>query len=707
MRISELDIPRPAIEFLEGEGYKKLYPPQAAAAKAGLTDGKSVLVSAPTASGKTLIAAIAMISHLSRNRGKAVYLSPLRALAAEKFAEFGKIGGIPLGRPVRVGVSTGDFEKAGRSLGNNDILVLTNERMDSLIRRRPDWMDEVGLVIADEIHLIGDRSRGPTLEMVLTKLRGLRSSPQVVALSATISNADEIAGWLDCTLVHSTWRPVPLSEGVYQDGEVAMGDGSRHEVAATGGGPAVDLAAESVAEGGQSLIFADTRARSASLAAKASAVIPEAKGADAAKLAAAAKKIISSGGETKLAKTLAELVEKGAAFHHAGLNQDCRSVVEEEFRSGRIRLLASTPTLAAGVNLPARRVVISSVMRYNSSSGMSEPISILEYKQLCGRAGRPQYDKSGEAIVVGGVNADEIFDRYIGGEPEPIRSAMVDDRALRIHVLSLVTTSPGIKEDDVTEFFLGTLGGQQSGESTVKFSVAVALRFLQEEGMLGRRGGRLAATKMGRLVSRLYMDPMTAVTLRDAVGEASPGRMHTLGFLHLVSECSEFMPRFALRQKDHEVAEMMLEAGRGELLRPVYSYECGRGLLALHRWIGESPEAKLAEDLKFESGDVHRMVESSGWLLRCIWEISKHQERPDLLGELDVLRSRVAYGIKAELVPLVSIKGIGRVRSRRLFRGGIKGPGDLAAVPVERLSRVEGIGATLANNIKSQLRKGG
>ena len=100
-------------------------------------------------------------------------------------------------------------------------------------------------------------------------------------------------------------------------------------------------------------------------------------------------------------------MSKGVAFHHAGLAPSSREIVESSFRKGVIKLLTATPTLAAGVNLPARRVVIASILRYDSEYGRNLPISVLEYKQLCGRAGRPQYDTSGEAIIVSesGANA--------------------------------------------------------------------------------------------------------------------------------------------------------------------------------------------------------------------------------------------------------------------------------------------------------------
>ncbi len=707
MKIEKLDLPKPAKDFFKAEGYSELYPPQADSIKAGLLDQKNLLVSAPTASGKTLIATLAMINNLINNNGKVVYLSPLRALAAEKFSEFKKIEKIPLGRKIKVQISTGDFESFDKTLEQSDVIILTNEKMDSLIRHGAEWVNDIRLVIADEIHLVGDQDRGPTLEMVLTKLKLLESKPQIIALSATITNADELSEWLDCTLVENDWRPVPLSEGVYNEGGVTMDDGKYFEVEPSLRGPSVDLGAESVRDGGQSLLFAETRMRSASLATKAADIISKyLKKSEQDELEKISKKILGKNEHTQLVKTLAELVKKGVAFHHAGLNQNCRETIETEFRKGTIKLLSSTPTLASGVNLPARRVIIASIVRYNSRIGANRPISILEYKQLCGRAGRPQYDDYGEAIIVGNANGSELIDYYINGEPEPIESKITEDKSLRIHVLSTIVINPGIKKDEIIDFFSQTLGGLQSRKSTLKFGVDIALRYLMDEDFLIKKGERFIATEFGKKASRLYIDPLTATYFRTAIKNVSEGKKHTFGFLHLISESEEFFPKFSLRKKDYEAASLLIENKTIELIEPISEYDCSRSLLALDAWITESSEMSLSDNLKIESGDMHRMVETADWLLYCLRELAKQLERVDLLDELDIIRKRINYGIREELLELVKIKGIGRVRARKLFKHGINNLDDLSVIPVKKLAEIDKIGSTLADNIKSQLRKG-
>ena len=706
MRLDALELIPSAQEFLAEQKITKLYPPQADAVKAGLLECQNILVAAPTASGKTLIAMLAMMKFLSQREGKIVYLTPLRALASEKFSEFKKMEKLDFGRKIKTTISTGDFDSVDKESENADIIVLTNEKMDSLIRHGTEWIDRIGLVIADEVHLIGDKDRGPTLEVVLTKLKELDTKPQLVGLSATITNSDELAKWLGCKLVSSDWRPVPLTEGVFDGGAILWNNGDINEIESSIRGPPIDLCLDTIKNGGQSLVFAETRTRSASLATKGSdAVFKFLSDSEKKYLEEISQKILNDNEHTDLIKTLSALLKKGVGFHHAGLNQNCREIVETEFRNGNIKLLASTPTLAAGVNLPARRVVISSVMRYDVKAGANKPISILEYKQLCGRAGRPQYDKFGEAIIIGNANPADLTEYYINGTPEPIESQLADDKALRIHILSHIVSNPGIKGEQILEFFQKTLAGIQTRKSTLSFSIEIAKKFLIRENLIIQKADRFAATEFGKKVSMLYIDPITAIYFKRGLEAVSENNTHALGFLHLISNCEEFFPKFSLRNKDYETLGTLIENKSSQLIEPISEYDCNRSLLALHAWISESSEIHLSDNLGIESGDMHRMVETADWLIYCLYELAKLVERADLLEELSVLRKRISYGIKQELVELVQIRGIGRVRARKLYSHGIKTMSDLQQIPVNKLAEIDKIGPTIADNIKSQLKK--
>ena len=204
MKINDLALDSNAITFLKSQNFVELYPPQEDAVNAGILDGKSVLVSIPTASGKTLIAMLSILSHISKHKTKVVYLSPLRALASEKFEEFKKLEKLNLDRKIKVAISTGDSDSTDNKLDDADVIILTNETMDANMAYQRDWVYEIGLVVSDEIHLIGDDTRGPTLEIVLTRLRSGfigKNPPKIIGLSATISNSNELADWLDCELV--------------------------------------------------------------------------------------------------------------------------------------------------------------------------------------------------------------------------------------------------------------------------------------------------------------------------------------------------------------------------------------------------------------------------------------------------------------------------------------------------------------------------
>jgi helicase len=697
--------------LVDNLGYPSLYPPQQMAIERGILDGKNILVTTPTASGKTLIAMMAIVKVIERGL-KAVYLTPLRALASEKYDDLKILERLDLGsgRKIKVAVATGDYDSSGKELASADVVVLTNEKMDTLFRHNAEWLGDVGLFVSDEVHLLGDRERGPTLEMMLTKIRRHYTQAQIVALSATVANSDEIAGWLACELVESNWRPTKLVEGVYEYGTVKMSDGTKFQVDSSDASSAVDIAIDSLDGGGQALIFAETRKRAASLAAKAAeGVYRRLDKATKEQAARASSEILDRGDDSELTKTLAQFVTKGVAFHHAGLGSSSREVVEDSFKKGVIKLLTATPTLAAGVNLPARRVVIASILRYDSDYGGSMPISILEYKQLCGRAGRPKYDTAGEAIIVSesGVNAEELYDHYVLGSPEPIRSQLSSDRAVRFHLLATIATVPGMKKPGIHELFASTLFAQQYKEATVSFKVDSALEYLEQEELVKLKNDRYIATEFGRRTSLLYIDPATAVAFRDALErtERIDGGKHTLGFLHLISSSPDFYPKLPLRKKDYEELSLLIQGRRSELLYQISEYDCSRSFWALCEWIEETGDKVLSDSMGVEPGDMFRIKELSEWLAYSLYEVAKLLRREDLLPELYNLRIRIRYGVKEELLPLVALEGIGRVRARALYSAGLTDVNKIAKAPQAKLAAISKIGPAVAEKLKDQLKK--
>jgi len=518
-------------EALEAEGVAELYPPQQAAVEAGVLDGESLVAAVPTASGKTLIAELAMLSSIQRG-GKALYIVPLRALASEKKAEFERWEEFD----VTVGVSTGNYDSDGEWLASRDVIVATSEKVDSLIRNGAPWIDDLTCVVSDEVHLVDDSHRGPTLEVTLAKLRKVNPGLQTVALSATVGNADIIADWLDAELVESDWRPIALRTGVHFGNAINFDDGSQREVPVERGedqtaelvGDALDT--EEGGQGGSSLVFVNSRRNAESSARKLGEVTaPRLTGDERDRLRDLAEEIRGVS-DTDTSEDLADAVEQGSAFHHAGLASDHRSLVEDAFRDRLIKCVSATPTLAAGVNTPARRVIVRDWRRYDGEFGGMKPLDVLEVHQMCGRAGRPGLDPYGEAVLLAN-NADtreELFERYVWAEAEPVRSKLAAEPALRTHVLATVASGFAATREGLLSFLDNTLyAAQTADEGRLAAVTDTVLDYLEVNGFVerDRDGGdeSLAATGIGHTVSRLYLDPMSAAEILDGLRTVADG----------------------------------------------------------------------------------------------------------------------------------------------------------------------------------------
>lgn len=702
-------------ELLRLLNYGSLYPPQELALSKGVMNGNNILVTTPTSSGKTLIGLMGMINILNK-RKKVVYLTPLKALAAEKFNEFKIIKNLSCfkNRKINIAISTGDYDSSGTELIDKDIIILTNEKMDSILRHDSSWIFDVGLFIIDEIHLLTERERGPTLEIILTKIKLMPQKPQIIGISATISNSNEIADWLKCEPIQSKWRPTELIEGVYNYGKVTMSNGTTFEidnigVADNSTGGILSLAMNSITnDGGQSLVFAETRKRAVSLAKKTSDVLP--KLLDKASKLSAQKigvEILKQGDDTELNRTLSNIVTKGVGFHHAGLGLKSRQIVEDAFRKGTIKILFATPTLAAGVNLPARRVVITSIFRYNYEYGGNVPLSVLQYKQLCGRAGRPAYDKYGEAIIIADsrTNPEDLYNHFVLGEPEPIVSQLMNETALRVHVLGVIASRPKILKSELLYFFEETFLSKNHRNESISFEIDSLLHYLHDEGLIIMRNELLMATRFGKRISLLYIDPKTGIHFKKNLDFYNSNKFDDgINFLHWICDSYDFYPKLTLRQNEVEYFERMFEKHElGSHGLSNYDYTL-KNLIILLEWIDESSEANLNEKFGVEPGDLYRMVETTYWLSYCLYEIAKLIGRKDLLLEIAKLRLRIKHGIKSELIPLIQLEGIGRIRARALYKAGITNVTDIEKISESKLGSISKIGVKLAKKLKNQIK---
>jgi helicase len=501
-RIEDLPLPDSARDFLRDEwGIERLHPPQAEAMPAVFSQ-RNTIVAIPTASGKSLVAYLGILHRLlvTHPGSRAVYIVPLKALASEKHTELSELAKA-VGLTVGLGIGEATGER--RLIDECDILVCTSEKLDSLMRTRSDRMANVSVIVADEFHLLNDSSRGPTLEINLTRLRHLRPDAQIIALSATVGNAPDLASWLDAALITSDWRPVALEYSTLYDlnleprkiqsNAVSEGQlGAPRKLVGPMSQPTWAVLSDVADQDGQVLIFVATRRSAVSEAKRLSERFRRRlEKQDPVRLERLSRLASSLEGadQTTLGETLRTCVSGGVAFHHAGLTHGQRSAIETAFKEGDVVGIVATPTLAAGVNLPARRVLVRDVKRFDD--GASRPMPVMEVRQMLGRAGRPRYDDFGEAWVLckgtdGWEVADKIADHYFHGPVEDVTSKLANEAALRIHVLSAVAAGRLEHRGDIEAFFARTFLATQWPAGELLQRLGAILDWLVEERFLRR-----------------------------------------------------------------------------------------------------------------------------------------------------------------------------------------------------------------------------
>jgi helicase len=677
--------------ILEEDGIRELYPPQAAALGPVLA-GESVLLACPTASGKSLVAYLALLRACRAGR-VGLYLVPLRALAHEKAEELGRFASLGL----KVGVSVGDFDLPADRLEKLDVLVATSEKADGLLRRGSPWLDRLGVVVADEVHLLRDADRGPTLEVSVTRLRRAYPDLQVVALSATVGNSKELADWLKARHIASTFRPVPLKLGVYHGGRIVFTDTSTRELPPPG--EAVPrLVRTVIQEGGQALVFVNSRRGSEQLA---HALIPAVEAAlsrEGRALARASAEELGNVGEeeTEGVRRLGGLLPHGVAFHNASLTDPERRIVEHAFRTRVLKALVATPTLAAGINLPARRVIVRDTTRYDGRLGMQAPIPAMEVQQMLGRAGRPRYDRSGEAVLVarGADEEESLTDTYLLAAPEPVQSQLASEAALRTHVLALVASGVAHSKSGLLDFFSGTFYGHTRPMADLDRTIARVEKFLGEHELLAR-GERLEATRFGRLTSELYLDPLTAIALRGAV-ERAPIGVRPFPLLAAVAATPDIAPLSVRRGEEADLLARFTDEAEELLVRPEDEpldlpldvfLSTLKTAQVLEQWLAETPILQITERFGIGAGDLRTRVEDADWLLFGASRLAS-AFAPRLVRPLDDLALRVRYGVNEELLDLVRLRGIGRARGRLLYQAGYPDRESLRQAPVDRIAQV-------------------
>ncbi len=494
----------------------------------------------------------------------------------------------------------------------------------------------------------------------------------------------------------------------------------------------LNICLDTLARGKQALVFCSTRRGAESQAERTAHAVAS----KSQELEALAEEILHAlASPTKQCKRLSACVRKGIAFHHAGLHAKQRELIENNFRNGTVKIICSTPTLAMGLDLPAFRVVIRDLKRFGGGGawGMTD-IPVLEYEQMAGRAGRPGKEEYGEAIILADTEEQKELrvERYLHGEPEQIFSKLAVEPVLRTYVLSLIASEFVTTRTGLHEFFAKTFYAKQYGDTRKLNAILDSMaRKLQEweflEGETAEEKGdakslfrnakdvrdeRFRATPLGKRVAELYLDPMTAHFLVQALRESDRrgGKPRDFALLQMLTSCLELRPLLRPRVKEvEEIVEKTMAELDTLLVRPPsqFTEEWDEFLMTLKTalflqdWIEEVQEDALLETYGIAPGEVHAKLERADWLIYGCEELSRIIGLHALRTPLGRMRLRLKHGAKEELLPLLQLKGIGRVRARKLLNNGVRTLQHVKDADVSALAGL--VGKQVALDLKKQV----
>ncbi|GAB3682822.1 DEAD/DEAH box helicase [Salinarchaeum chitinilyticum] len=666
--------------FADAFAFEEFNAMQRAAIPGILETDENVVASAPTASGKTAIAELAICKTLDSG-GTALFVAPMRALTNEKerdWERFEELG-------YSVYVVTGERDLNPRRARRADILVMTPEKVDSATRkhdtRRYDFVTEVETVVVDEVHLLDSERRGSALEVTVSRLRRL-CDPRIVALSATMPNVEEVAAWLDAPEATTfdfdeEHRPVELNADVktYSHGENSFADKYRRLYRA------LDLAQPHFEEDGQALVFVASRQDTQRAAAKARDELAERD----VRIGARGDYDFHTETERLENDELRQGVLDGVAFHHAGLSKSDRDLIEQWFREGQIELLFSTSTLAWGVNLPARCVIIRDTKYHDPLEGEVE-MSPLDVLQMLGRAGRPGYDDVGYGWVVTDRSDADRYRRLLR-EGTEIHSNLSDD--LPEHLLAEVCVGTIESRADALDWLDTTFYAvRANGDDTVDLASDVddTLASLAGDGFLDLDGpggtDGVAPTALGRLASRYYLRLETA---RGFHGLATRDQVDEAGILRAVATAVEF-DDVAARSDEADAVDAVL-GERGTDLP-----DGQRKVLAILRAaVSGTTPASLRSDAWIIRQNALRMLAALGAVLAEF-------AGPAAANECCRLEARIEHGVGPDAAAMTAIDGVGEGRARSLAKAGFDSPAEVAAASPATIAAA-GVGDGVAERI--------
>ena len=665
---------------------KEFNPAQKAVIESGYLEDKSnYIICIPTASGKTVLGVLPALKTILAG-GKAVYAAPLLSIQNEKVKEFKA------------------FEEHGINVGRHpssaDLSVMVFESFDALTRFSWNVLRDVDTLIIDEFHMIGEYTRGPTLEAAITRAKIINPGMRIIALSATLRNIEEIEGWLEGTCIEHDYRPVPLHKEVL-DAEM-FNTKNKNDVI-------VKVLEKSIEDKSQALAFVSTRRFTESLATYVAKKINKKINVEQRKrFKEVSEKILEIPKKkgslpTSTCLKLAESLEHGIAFHHAGLFNEQKEIIEDEFRNGNILMITATPSLMYGVNLPSKTVVIRDHTRWTANG--PQPIPVFDYEQMSGRAGRPQYDDVGYSYLIA-KTMDEAFNLeayYIDGEIELTNSKLVDNKdAIYRQIIAQIASTLSKNLDELTDFFGKTLYGYQMSnnpsmsffaEESLKYELESALQFLLKNRIIRATPEGLKTTEFGNLIAKSNYSVETAVKIKEYL--TGIDKIDAAELIYVLSETPDLpLISFKGRKSKDPVHEKLSECG-------LFAVDIGISeatTVSLIEWIDERSEYEIENRYSVYSASTRRSAYEASRLVKFAKDTSEIMGEYSNLKDFDILSARLYYGIKEDIIPLVvGVKRLGRKRARNLVT--IFG-NDLSGISEKELQKIEGIGPKLAEKIR-------
>ncbi|MFH1022102.1 MAG: DEAD/DEAH box helicase [Planctomycetota bacterium] len=694
------------LKIWNDSGHSELLPIQKVAIHTGkVLEGKSAVIFSPTSSGKTFVGEMAAVRTAGQNR-RAIYLVPQKALAEEKYREFkGKYSDFG----IRVVISTRDRKEHDTAIrrGEFHIAVIVFEKLQALLVACPTLLRDVGTVIIDELQMIGDKTRGAGLEILLTKILLSEGTPQVIGLSAVLNNANGLADWLGAILCEDRSRPVELRKGVLFNGRFRYREynGGKESVESFGI-PSSDAKLSDVLiaevrrltdKGEQCLVFCKSKDESEKLAKAVAKALP-------AKPAANALDAIGQLEDSQGKELLEGLLSRSVAYHNANLDWDQRDVIEGWFRKGEISVICATSTLAMGLNLPAKNVFIDPKRWDRDAKGGWSTISIeqSEYENTSGRAGRFGLEGDfGRAILiaVSEFEAQTYFDTFVKGTLGNVEP-MLNNVPLSQHILGISASSLCQTKEDMRKMLLSSYTGAlhwRGGAKEVAFDkkLDAGLEQCLSGELMTQNKHQIIVTAIGKLAAAKGLTVDSAIEMRTfAKKHADVARdIDTLEILWCLTgtECGAGI-HFNLSTPEKESGRYpaMLKAALAQLpesackrmiinLKSIdlLDYEIVKRIkktLLLHTWIMGKSTREIETQFRCFSGAIQGLAGEFAWLAEALGGIAKASEWPEPeVQRLLTLSRQLLHGVTTEGIPLASVRvrGLGRVRIGALLSNGL------------------------------------